>query len=114
MFVCNIIQKINKIKVAKSLETLNSNCITQVVNLSALTVENYFEGLPNFSYLSFKMVDGRDDDISWFFCDVVKFIEMGRQTGRKTLLHCEKGISRSCSLAIAYIMWKKCNFYFYF
>lgn len=57
-------------------------------------------------YLSLNMVDGRQDDISWFVCDIIKFIEKGRCNGVNTLLHCEKGISRSCSFAIAYRMWK--------
>lgn len=51
------------------------------------------------------MLDGRQDDISWFLCEIIRFIEVGRHGRHKTLLHCEKGISRSCSYAIAYLMW---------
>lgn len=51
------------------------------------------------------MLDGRQDDISWFMCEIIRFIEVGRHGKYKTLLHCEKGISRSCSFAIAYLMW---------
>jgi protein-tyrosine phosphatase len=91
--------------VAASLFTLRSLDIHRVVNCSGAVVENIFEDEPGFEYLKLDMVDGREDDILWFVCEVIKFIERGRSVGLKTLVHCEKGISRSCSFAIAYGMW---------
>jgi hypothetical protein len=52
------------------------------------------------------MVDGREDDISWFICQVINFIIESKRLNKKTLIHCEKGVSRSCSFVIAYYMWK--------
>ena len=51
------------------------------------------------------MMDGRDDDISWFLCEAIHFITKARSVTGKVLINCEKGISRSCSFAIAYCMW---------
>jgi protein-tyrosine phosphatase len=59
------------------------------------------------NYLSLNLVDSRQDDIMWFVCEVINFIEKGRIAGCKTLIHCEKGVSRSCSFVIAYIMWSR-------
>jgi len=51
------------------------------------------------------MLDGRQDDVNWFVCNVIQFIFKGKLKGEKTLVHCEKGVSRSCSFVIAYHMW---------
>jgi hypothetical protein len=91
--------------VAASLFTLRTLNIHRVVNCCGAVVDNIFEDEPGFEYLKLDMVDGREDDILWFVCEVIQFIEMGRTKGQKTLVHCEKGISRSCSFAIAYGMW---------
>mmetsp|Transcript_6085 Transcript_6085/g.9944 ORF Transcript_6085/g.9944 Transcript_6085/m.9944 type:complete len:721 (+) Transcript_6085:160-2322(+) len=91
--------------IAKSKEILNQNKITRIVNCSLCAVDNVFESESDFKYLSLNMLDGRQDDISWFVCEVINFVEIARQEKRQVLLHCEKGISRSCSFAIAYIMW---------
>ena len=93
-------------KIARSAEIIGSFNITQIVNCSASVVQNYFDDDSNITYLALNMVDGRQDDISWFVCDVIKFVENGRRCNLNTLIHCEKGISRSCSFSIAYLMWK--------
>ena len=94
-------------KIAQSAEVIGSFNITQIVNCSASVVQNYFIDDSNITYLSLNMVDGRQDDITWFMCDVINFVEVGRRSNLNTLIHCEKGISRSCSYSIAYLMWKK-------
>jgi hypothetical protein len=76
-----------------------------------MVVDNYFIDKQDMKYLSLNMVDGRQDDVAWFVCEVLHFIQNGRKAGAKTLLHCEKGISRSCSFAIAFYMWdRSCTF----
>jgi hypothetical protein len=92
-------------KVATSWESLQEKGITRIVNCSASIVECAFADVPTMKYLVLNMVDGKQDDISWFFCEVTHFIYSGHLMGEKTLLHCEKGISRSCSFAIAYGIW---------
>eukprot|EP01041_Mallomonas_annulata_P012244 gene12244-25725_t len=92
-------------KVASSLSLLQQNDITYIVNCCNMVVPDYFKKNENMKYLTLNLVDGRQEDISWFLPEVINFIESGRLAGKKILIHCEKGISRSCSLIIAYIMW---------
>jgi predicted protein tyrosine phosphatase len=91
--------------VATSWETISNNGITRVVNCSSAVVENCFVDYANMKYLSLNMVDGRQDDVGWFVCQVIQFVEEGRARGEKTLIHCEKGVSRSCSFIIAHRIW---------
>lgn len=91
--------------IAASWSVLQERGITRVVNCSASVVSNYFIDNPKMTYLSLSMVDGRQDDISWFVAEVIHFIFNGKRAGEKTLVHCEKGVSRSCSFVIAYYMW---------
>jgi hypothetical protein len=91
--------------VAESRDLLRQNGITRIVNLAPAVVDNHFIDEPGYTYMVIDMLDGRQDDISWFLCEVIRFIEAGRHNRQKTLLHCEKGVSRSCSFAIAYLMW---------
>ena len=92
-------------KVANSKAILMENKITRIINCSLCAVDNVFEHDEQFTYLSLNMLDGRQDDISWFVCEVINFIEIARRDKCNVLLHCERGISRSCSFAIAYVMW---------
>lgn len=93
------------VEVARCRKTLEDNGITRIVNCSASIIDNYFIGEPGMKYISLNMVDGRQDDISWFLGDVFHFILSAKKAGEKVLLHCERGVSRSCSFAIAYHMW---------
>eukprot|EP01038_Epipyxis_sp_PR26KG_P007951 gene7951-10789_t len=92
--------------VAASWDTIQKYGITRIVNCCSSVVDNHFENKPNMKYLTLNMVDGRQDDILWFAFDVIQFILDGMRNGEKILIHCEKGISRSCSFAIAFLMWK--------
>ena len=92
-------------QVAASRELLKQYNITQVVNCSHCIIPNYFEHDPIMTYLSINLHDKKEESIHWFVAGVIQFIELGRKNQRSTLLHCEKGISRSCAFAIAYHMW---------
>lgn len=91
--------------VAGKLDILKANNITRIVNCSSAVVENHFIGIEGMKYLSLNMVDGRQDDISWFLCEVIQFIISAKKAGERILIHCEKGVSRSCSFVIAYRLW---------
>ena len=98
-------------QVAVNWQILKDTGITRIINCSASVVECQFLDDPQMKYLVLNMVDGKQDDISWFMCEVINFIWSGQLLGEKTLLHCEKGISRSCSFAIAYGIWHAgCSF----
>ena len=106
--------------VATNRATLQKHNIRHIVNCAASVVpcpfinETYADADTDtdeqkplhFNYKLLKMVDGRQDDISWFVCEVLHFILAGRQAGHNVLVHCEKGISRSCSYVIAFLMWQ--------
>jgi hypothetical protein len=94
-------------KVACNWDILVKNKISRVCNCALTVVSNYFISNPQMTYLSLSLLDSRQDDIAWFVNEVIQFIERGRLLGQRTLLHCEKGVSRSCSFAIAYMMWSK-------
>ena len=106
-FECSMITPhlfLGGVEVAKSWDVLNSHSITQVINCSASVVDSYFKDREGMSYLALCMVDGRQDDISWFFCEVAQTIAKSVRENKRVLLHCEKGVSRSCSYAIGYLM----------
>ena len=56
------------------------------------------------TYLKLHWTDHADESISQEFPAAFKFIEAARQQGRKVLVHCRRGISRSATLVIAYLM----------
>jgi hypothetical protein len=92
-------------RVAENLELLLEKKITRIINCASSVVPNYHQGFGNMKYLSLNLVDGSKEDISWFVCEVIQFIYEGAQKKERVLLHCEKGISRSCAFGIAYRMW---------
>ncbi len=51
--------------------------------------------------------DACEVPISEYFHDVIEFIEAARQRGDQVLIHCAAGVSRSATLMIAYLMWKR-------
>ena len=85
-------------KVAENMQLMNSKGIKRIVNCANAIVPCHY--LEDFQYLSLNLMDGRMEDISWYICQVVQFIVEGTNKGERTLIHCEKGISRSCALAI--------------
>jgi protein-tyrosine phosphatase len=112
-FECSQISKylyVGGMRIAENLELLKEKKITRIINCASSIIPNYHEGFSDFKYLSLNLVDGKVEDISWFVCEVIQFIFEGANEGQKTLLHCEKGISRSCSFAIAYRMWSTGEF----
>ena len=97
-------------QVASSRTILDKYGITNIVNCCSMVVDDYFLYDKNMNYLRLNLLDGGKDDITWFTADVINFVETARLTGKRTLIHCEKGISRSCSFAIAYIIWASGRF----
>lgn len=56
------------------------------------------------SYMGFALSDTPTTDISRYFYIAAKFIENGVNSGGRVLVHCLVGVSRSATLAIAYLM----------
>ncbi len=104
---------------AKSAKVFRMHNITRVINCAASVVSCHFEGAgrsphvakggsyESIQYLSLRMLDGQQEDLSWQLWKAIAFIEDARVSNRVLLLHCEKGVSRSCAIAIAYVMWSQ-------
>lgn len=91
--------------VAENYKLLQQENITRIVNCSLGVTPNYHSMKNEMRYLSLNLLDGKEEDISWFVCQVINFIMEGKRLNEKTLVHCQCGISRSCSLVIAFRMW---------
>jgi len=93
---------IGNLRASKNRDFLDQHGITHV-----LTVANDIE--PEFPkryiYKTINVDDSTEDDLSRYFEKCIKFIEKGRKAGA-VLVHCHAGISRSPSIAIAYLMYK--------
>ncbi|CAD5122482.1 DgyrCDS10905 [Dimorphilus gyrociliatus] len=59
----------------------------------------------DFEYKWVHAIDTPSQDLLFHFQECIDFIESGRQLGA-TLIHCEYGISRSVTIAVAYLMQK--------
>lgn len=90
---------------AKDKATLSHVGITHIINCAASIAPAFY---PNdFSYLNLRLRDHSSQDIARHFYMVFDFIERARKLGGRIFVHCVKGISRSPTMAIAYLMWYK-------
>jgi hypothetical protein len=69
------------------------NCVSQLV-----------DSLPSLTNWTFPMNDGGDENILSHVWSVVCFIETALVAGRKVLVHCIEGVSRSVAVVIAYLI----------
>jgi len=87
---------------AKDLERLKSRGITRVLNVTAhLPAYHQQAGV---SYKALPAADNGQQNISQYFDEAVQFIEDARRLGTRVLVHCVAGVSRSPTIAIAYVM----------
>uniref|UniRef100_A0A0N4ZFC5 Protein-tyrosine-phosphatase n=1 Tax=Parastrongyloides trichosuri TaxID=131310 RepID=A0A0N4ZFC5_PARTI len=89
--------------VASSLNILNDNNITHIINVS-IDVPDFF---PNhFTYLSLRIYDRDDTILDDYITTVNNFIDKAilKDNNSKIFVHCNAGISRSVSVIIAYFM----------
>lgn len=93
--------------VAKNRATLDEHGITHVINCVGFLIPNYFEG--DMTYFPLWLHDTPNEDIICVVYDCIDYVRTSHRShdgqGR-TLVHCSQGVSRSVSIAIAYVMWK--------
>ena len=51
--------------------------------------------------------DGPSENIECLFYPCFEFIERCRKEGKKILVHCQQGISRSTTIVFAYLIWSE-------
>lgn len=87
--------------VTSDLEKLNGMRVGYIVNCTQDPPTEYPD------YIKYYHVDVGDtatDDIAKFFKSACDFIEDARQSGKSVLVHCTMGMSRSCSIVLAYLV----------
>lgn len=91
--------------VAKNREVLRENGITHVLNCVGFVCPEYFKS--DLVYKTLWLQDSPSEDITSILYDVFDYFEEVRELNGRVLVHCCQGVSRSTSLVIAYLMWRK-------
>lgn len=80
--------------------------ITTIVNTLSYEIPNAFPTL--FYYDNLYVSDSPDEPIFTLFPHIVRLIEdeVQNSDNGRVYIHCQQGVSRSCTLVIAYLMWK--------
>lgn len=91
--------------VARDLNKLKEYGITHVINCAANVCLNYFPS--DFTYLHYFLKDARTESIDCVFYQVIEFITNAIKSGGKVLVHCMQGVSRSVTVCLAYIIFKR-------
>ena len=85
------------------LEELNINRIISLGNEKEVKKYKYFE---NIEYLKIVVDDVDNENIGKYFAICNKFISLGLDLDEgNSLVHCHKGVSRSATIVIAYLMY---------
>ena len=91
--------------VTNNKKLLDENKITHVLNL-ATNIENSFEN--EITYKTLKIQDSITQDILKHLAECIEFIDTALKNEKNSLLvHCNAGVSRSASIVIAYLMFKR-------
>jgi len=90
--------------IAEDWEVLSSRKITHVINAAASISKCPFP--EKIKYLPLSTEDSRQENIQSYFPICIDFIESAISDGGRILVHCMEGVSRSCTIAIAYVMWR--------
>ena len=93
-------------KMASNITLLQRYRITHVVNCADELKGYETKYNKIFNYLMLPLVDSHDTDLNDYIPQVIKFIDNALENNGVVLIHCSKGISRSASILISYLMHK--------
>lgn len=94
--------------------TAHEHGITHVINCIAGHECGNYPKQPGLHYLDIAMRDSTSYDISQDFTRTISFISTAREEGGRVLVHCQAGISRSVTIALAYLMAEEPRFNYSF
>ncbi|KAK3546602.1 hypothetical protein QTP70_030477 [Hemibagrus guttatus] len=86
---------------ASDIETLKKFKVTHVLNVAYGTMNSFPE---QFIYKHVPMLDLPETKLTSYLPQCFEFIDEARKQDGVALLHCNAGVSRSASIAIAYLM----------
>eukprot|EP00903_Cladosiphon_okamuranus_P006522 g6373.t1 len=92
---------------AKQQGLVGSKGITHIINCAGPQCPNYLEYTGRFKFLRLNFYDHRTEDCAWFIYSAFDFIKAAEEQRGRVLVHCVQGVSRSCTLAIAWLMLTK-------
>ena len=95
---------LGRLAASKDLDLLREHNITRV--LSILDTFKYFRPYEDIEHLRIEMTDSPSSMIIDHVPRGLQFISESQKSGKNILVHCTKGVSRSASMVIAYIMVK--------
>ena len=93
---------VSGIQAANNLDSLRRKGITVIINLVSSFQQNQFEN--DFNYISYNIRDNCHTSIKKELQELANKIKFHIENGDKVLVHCKKGISRSPSIAIGYLI----------
>ena len=91
--------------VAQSLEILEQNNITHIINCAADYSDNYFP--EKFCYKTYFLKDSVRENIECCFYDAIEFINNAKLKNGRIFVHCIQGVSRSAAICIAYLIFDR-------
>lgn len=91
-------------KVAGDGERLAELGITHILNCAGDFCEN--EHSSRFVYRTYFIKDSKLENIECLFYEAIEFIESAISSGGKILIHCMQGVSRSVTLAVAFVQFR--------
>jgi len=93
--------------VARNKELLLDSGVTHVLNMAHTVCRNYHEDCEELEYLALNVIDSANESIICFLLEAIVFIEKAKKEKGCCYVHCHMGVSRSCTVVIAYVMLKE-------
>jgi hypothetical protein len=90
-------------QIAHDLKELRRRSITHIIN----TADCDCLFTDEVTYLALNINDRGTDDIECLLPLCIEFIDKALSGDGKVLVHCLEGVSRSCAVVIAYLMWRE-------